>query len=154
MNAQENYYQDIFIFADMVHNIASVMVPGRPGEEETLFAQLDFSEEQLQAIQDASFVEGELQRRSQSRSRRPKPPTRPKISLKHLGPYRKIKHDDPLVLNREACSICMDEYVPNRYKRELPSCQHVFHKTCIDKWLTTATDMDCPLCRCPYPITG
>jgi hypothetical protein len=55
----------------------------------------------------------------------------------------KIKKCD--IILQETCFICMENYLCNEYKRELPSCKHYFHKKCIDKWLKTKAS--CPVCR-------
>jgi hypothetical protein len=43
------------------------------------------------------------------------------------------------------CSICLDEYLPGVRLRQLP-CQHVFHSTCICRWLVERHAV-CPLCK-------
>jgi hypothetical protein len=59
--------------------------------------------------------------------------------LKSLKKYYKCK-DDNL-----DCSICCDKIITNKeYIREL-SCQHRFHKKCIDTWLIKS--LTCPICR-------
>ena len=55
----------------------------------------------------------------------------------------KIKINDT-VLN-DNCMICMDEYKINQFKRILPTCNHFFHKKCIDKWFKK--NITCPVCR-------
>lgn len=55
----------------------------------------------------------------------------------------KIKKND-LVLS-ENCMICMDDYKINQFKRILPTCNHYFHKKCIDKWFKKT--ITCPICR-------
>lgn len=42
------------------------------------------------------------------------------------------------------CSICLEHTKPTEYKREL-KCGHVFHKKCIDNWISRYAL--CPLCR-------
>lgn len=44
-----------------------------------------------------------------------------------------------------ACSICLDGFLENELMRKLP-CEHVYHKACIDMWLTGHRN-NCPLCR-------
>ena len=72
-----------------------------------------------------------------------------KEKIKKLPSYKKIKKNDPIVEKKETCSICLNEYCEGKYKRELP-CKHVFHKTCIDKWLKKDKHMTCPLCKTKY----
>lgn len=55
----------------------------------------------------------------------------------------KIKIKDDLL--NESCFICMENYKINELKRKLPSCNHCFHKKCIDKWLKKRAS--CPVCR-------
>ncbi|CAG8042352.1 unnamed protein product [Penicillium olsonii] len=46
----------------------------------------------------------------------------------------------------ERCLICLSDYEVAEEVRELNKCKHVFHKECIDQWLTTGRN-SCPLCR-------
>jgi len=57
----------------------------------------------------------------------------------------RIKENDDLIINKECCNICCEDYIVGQYKRILPSCNHVFHKKCVDKWLKTKSN--CPICR-------
>ncbi|KAK8535480.1 hypothetical protein V6N12_056997 [Hibiscus sabdariffa] len=43
------------------------------------------------------------------------------------------------------CCICLTSYADNDVLKELP-CSHVFHKSCVDKWLKMKAF--CPLCKC------
>ena len=56
-----------------------------------------------------------------------------------------IKENDNLIINKECCNICCEDYIIGQYKRTLPSCNHIFHKKCVDKWLKTKSN--CPVCR-------
>lgn len=60
-----------------------------------------------------------------------------------LGPYKRIKDNDPLLGNN--CTICINQYIKGEYKRTL-SCQHSFHKKCVDKWFKYG-NTSCPICR-------
>ena len=46
----------------------------------------------------------------------------------------------------ERCLVCLEEYQPQEELRQLNKCSHVFHRVCIDEWLTTGRN-SCPLCR-------
>lgn len=46
----------------------------------------------------------------------------------------------------ERCLICLSDYEVAEEVRELAKCKHVFHRDCIDQWLTTGRN-SCPLCR-------
>lgn len=43
------------------------------------------------------------------------------------------------------CPICIMDVEPGDCVRILPSCGHVFHRSCIDLWLLRRAD--CPLCK-------
>ena len=44
------------------------------------------------------------------------------------------------------CCICYEEMTPNN-AGSLPSCKHVFHMKCIDKWCNSNRHHQCPMCR-------
>ena len=46
----------------------------------------------------------------------------------------------------KSCMICLDDFQKKDTLRQLP-CGHVFHKKCIDKWLSS--NNQCPHCRQP-----
>jgi len=46
----------------------------------------------------------------------------------------------------ERCLVCLCDYEEGNECRKLTKCKHVFHKECIDQWLTTGRN-SCPLCR-------
>jgi len=48
-----------------------------------------------------------------------------------------------------ACRICLAKYVNNDELRELP-CTHVFHVSCVDKWLKI--NSLCPLCKATVEV--
>ncbi len=68
----------------------------------------------------------------------------------HLASYRKLKADDQLVINKECCPVCFDEYTTGQFKRVLEKCGHTFHKKCIDKWFVNHPNLECPMCRTNY----
>lgn len=55
-----------------------------------------------------------------------------------------MQYDSILTRDRE-CSICISEFEPTTEVNHL-SCGHVFHKSCLEKWLSY-WNTTCPLCR-------
>jgi len=43
------------------------------------------------------------------------------------------------------CSICLNGFEPSDAVRQLGTCSHTFHRSCIDLWLLRRAD--CPLCK-------
>lgn len=48
-------------------------------------------------------------------------------------------------LTKQECSVCLIEFKPDAEINHL-SCGHVFHKSCLEKWLKY-WNTTCPLCR-------
>ncbi|KAF3938941.1 hypothetical protein ABW19_dt0201692 [Dactylella cylindrospora] len=46
----------------------------------------------------------------------------------------------------ERCLVCLCDFENGEVCRQLVRCQHIFHRDCIDEWLTTGRN-SCPLCR-------
>ena len=61
-----------------------------------------------------------------------------------IGKYYKCKSE------KVYCSICCNSVKYTEFVRNL-SCNHMYHKKCIDKWLISlfkkSEKMNCPLCR-------
>ncbi|KIW19888.1 hypothetical protein PV08_00463 [Exophiala spinifera] len=51
-----------------------------------------------------------------------------------------------MVNHGERCLICLSDYEALDEVRQLNKCQHLYHRECIDEWLTTGRN-SCPLCR-------
>ncbi|KAM4662244.1 E3 ubiquitin-protein ligase RNF128 isoform 1-T1 [Discoglossus pictus] len=59
---------------------------------------------------------------------------------------RTIKQGDKeLDPDADSCAVCIDSYKPNDVVRIL-TCNHFFHKNCIDPWLLE--HRTCPMCKC------
>ena len=60
-----------------------------------------------------------------------------------------IDHDSGQKCNeRHECAICMCDATGKRHSIRLEPCEHVFHKKCIEKWVTSSGGKtSCPLCR-------
>ncbi|KAK5939581.1 hypothetical protein PMZ80_007960 [Knufia obscura] len=46
----------------------------------------------------------------------------------------------------ERCLICLCDYEQEEQVRQIDTCKHVYHRECIDEWLTTGRN-SCPMCR-------
>ncbi|KAF2035146.1 hypothetical protein EK21DRAFT_55043 [Setomelanomma holmii] len=44
------------------------------------------------------------------------------------------------------CLVCLCDFEADEEARKLVKCEHLFHKICIEQWLTTGRN-SCPLCR-------
>ncbi|KAE9605934.1 putative transcription factor C2H2 family [Lupinus albus] len=44
-----------------------------------------------------------------------------------------------------ACAVCLNEFQDDETLRLIPNCNHVFHPSCIDVWLSSHST--CPVCR-------
>ncbi|XP_053329721.1 E3 ubiquitin-protein ligase RNF128 isoform X1 [Spea bombifrons] len=59
---------------------------------------------------------------------------------------RTIKQGDKVLgPDGDSCAVCIDTYKPNDVVRIL-TCNHFFHKNCIDPWLLE--HRTCPMCKC------
>lgn len=47
----------------------------------------------------------------------------------------------------DMCIICRDKYIDNTIAVKL-SCDHIFHKSCIDTWFIYCYNRKCPICMC------
>ncbi|KAI9671109.1 MAG: hypothetical protein M1831_005195 [Alyxoria varia] len=58
-----------------------------------------------------------------------------------------LEGDEKLIVaSTENCLVCLSGYQPSEVARRLNTCGHIFHRDCIDQWLTTGRNA-CPLCR-------
>lgn len=69
------------------------------------------------------------------------------VAPKTLG-KAKVEKLPTMVFDQQSddsvCSICMCKYNVGEILRKIPKCGHVFHKECIDYWLTNSS-VKCPL---------
>ena len=54
------------------------------------------------------------------------------------------KEDDPIIIDKSKCTICIDEYIIGSKVLTLP-CMHNFHESCIKKWFKQ--NCTCPICK-------
>eukprot|EP01018_Ginkgo_biloba_P020150 Gb_28980 [translate_table: standard] len=45
------------------------------------------------------------------------------------------------------CAVCLSEFERQEKIRLLSNCSHIFHKDCLDKWVSDRHQNSCPLCR-------
>ncbi|KAF1001564.1 hypothetical protein AG4045_002720 [Apium graveolens] len=60
----------------------------------------------------------------------------PAVNYDSLCSHKQLEHE---------CSVCLTEFKPEAVINHL-SCGHVFHKSCLDKWLKYR-NVTCPNCR-------
>jgi len=66
-------------------------------------------------------------------------------SLKHLKPLEFSKYCKKYkYFNDDSCPICIGKF--NKNLVTILPCKHIFHKTCIKKWLIKESNL-CPICR-------
>ena len=47
----------------------------------------------------------------------------------------------------DPCVICLEVPKPRDKVRQMPSCKHVFHSKCVERWLEN--HLECPCCKTP-----
>lgn len=57
-----------------------------------------------------------------------------------LGPMKRMNSSESC-----ACLICHEDITSNQFYRKLPTCEHKYHKKCIDRWIFK--NPTCPTCR-------
>ncbi|MCD9639536.1 Homeobox protein B-H1 [Datura stramonium] len=48
-----------------------------------------------------------------------------------------------------SCAVCLYEFNGEDKIRRLPNCRHIFHRSCLDRWMDH-DQRTCPLCRTPF----
>ena len=59
----------------------------------------------------------------------------PEYLINNLPTFKVGKSSKYLLPGRQ-CRLCLQQYKQGQFLRPLPDCGHVFHRSCIDKWLT------------------
>lgn len=49
----------------------------------------------------------------------------------------------------ESCTVCLYEFAGGEEIRRLANCRHIFHRSCVDRWMDH-DQKTCPLCRTPF----
>ncbi|CAN6931152.1 unnamed protein product [Brassica oleracea] len=47
------------------------------------------------------------------------------------------------------CAVCLYEFEGEEEIRRLRNCRHIFHRSCLDRWMDH-DQKTCPLCRTPF----
>ncbi|XP_010545532.1 PREDICTED: E3 ubiquitin-protein ligase RHA1B-like [Tarenaya hassleriana] len=50
----------------------------------------------------------------------------------------------------ESCAVCLYEFEDEDEIRRLTNCRHIFHRSCLDRWMMGYNQMTCPLCRTQF----
>ncbi len=58
-----------------------------------------------------------------------------------LGPMKRMNSSE----SSFPCLICHEDIKKNQFYRQLPTCEHKYHKKCIDRWIFQHPT--CPTCR-------
>ncbi|KAI3957254.1 hypothetical protein MKW98_002810 [Papaver atlanticum] len=73
--------------------------------------------------------------------------TLPSTKFEELILIKKVDASD-----QDSCAICLFEYEGGDDIRKLMNCRHIFHESCLDRWMFD-NQTTCPLCRtCLVPI--
>ena len=65
------------------------------------------------------------------------------LTPREISTLSQDKADKNLI--EEVCSICCENFEEKQKIRNMPICEHKYHKQCIDKWL--AKKPTCPNCN-------
>ncbi|XWS61744.1 hypothetical protein CRYUN_Cryun07bG0151900 [Craigia yunnanensis] len=49
----------------------------------------------------------------------------------------------------ESCAVCLYDFEGQDEIRRLTNCQHIFHRSCLDRWMVY-DQKTCPLCRTSF----
>ncbi|CDP08780.1 unnamed protein product [Coffea canephora] len=49
----------------------------------------------------------------------------------------------------KSCAVCLSEFEGGEEIRWLKNCKHIFHRSCLDRWMDH-DQKTCPLCRTPF----
>ncbi|XAR70267.1 hypothetical protein NMG60_11027062 [Bertholletia excelsa] len=49
----------------------------------------------------------------------------------------------------ESCAVCLYEFESGDEVRRLANCRHIFHRSCLDRWMDH-DQRTCPLCRTQF----
>ncbi|KAJ0255181.1 putative RING zinc finger protein [Hirschfeldia incana] len=62
-------------------------------------------------------------------------------------PVVRFSENQPGLSEFDSCAVCLDDFEDEEEIRRLMNCQHIFHRSCLDRWMMSYSQMTCPLCR-------
>ncbi|XP_057980560.1 brassinosteroid-responsive RING protein 1 [Malania oleifera] len=81
----------------------------------------------------------------------PESPPVSAVLIRELLPV--VKFEEAVVAGAgdtpESCAVCLYEFEGREEIRWLRNCRHIFHRSCLDRWLDH-DQKTCPLCRTPF----
>lgn len=83
----------------------------------------------------------------ESPTRMPEYPPLSAVLIRELLPVVKFE-DIPAGAGEppESCAVCLYEFEAGEEIRWLANCKHIFHRSCLDRWMDH-DQQTCPLCR-------
>ncbi|KAI4371561.1 hypothetical protein MLD38_019780 [Melastoma candidum] len=76
-------------------------------------------------------------------------PDSPPMSAVLIREFLPVQYQGPSSDPPESCAVCLYELEVGDEIRELRNCRHVFHRSCLDRWLD-CEQKTCPLCRTQF----
>ncbi|XP_059661826.1 brassinosteroid-responsive RING protein 1-like [Cornus florida] len=70
----------------------------------------------------------------------------PSVSAVRLRELLPVVRFSDLVDPPESCAVCLYEFESGDEVRQLTNCRHIFHRSCLDRWMDHDQNT-CPLCR-------
>ncbi|KAK7295109.1 hypothetical protein RJT34_18013 [Clitoria ternatea] len=82
----------------------------------------------------------------------PRAPTLSALLIREFLPVAKFSDlagDSPSWSPAAGCAVCLSEFSGEEEIRCMANCKHIFHRTCVDRWIDH-DQKTCPLCRTPF----
>ncbi|KAJ4712034.1 E3 ubiquitin-protein ligase RHA1B-like [Melia azedarach] len=92
------------------------------------------------------FVEPDIVWPDTPTSRIPAPLSVSALLIREILPVVKFSE---LVDPPDSCAVCLYEFEDQDEIRRLANCRHIFHRSCLDRWMGY-DQKTCPLCRTPF----
>ncbi|KAM7508631.1 hypothetical protein LguiA_019084 [Lonicera macranthoides] len=82
-------------------------------------------------------------------TRMPEYPPLSAVLIRELLPVVKFEDIADAGELPESCAVCLYEFEGGEEIRWLANCKHIFHRSCLDRWMDH-DQKTCPLCRTPF----